>query len=1054
VNDVSTTRPEHGVPDVRVSLPARILRWRNWRLPVKLGAVMLVPVLVCLALGFALISAQVDKASQYARSNRITGLNQAIRDSISALQTERQQVANPSAASQNPPRAVVWQQVDTALATARHEITAESASGNLDPATAAEWATVDRQVTELAPVRAAQQAGQPGSVDPSTQVNDYTQMIGALLAFDRMLATDVSDEQVARQAMALYDVFAAREEVRYQQAAVLAGITAGMMSVSNVTALHGSEARMAGRISDFHTVADANVADAYARAVAGPILANQSNLLSQAIDQSGGMSGISQPGMMIQIPVGAWNGANQAVVAGLDQVIDDVSSQLAATSTTLQRQAATNAGLAGAALAGTLVVAMAVMILMARQLLRSIGLLRDWARDIAGRQLPSTVERIRAGEAVDPTVIPVPVRSTDEVGQLARAFDAVHAEARRLAVEQANLRANYTDLFRNLSRRSQGLVQRQLRLIEQLERDEEDPDQLGALFQLDHLATRMRRNNENLMVLSGGELGRGPGQPIALTDVLRAAVSEIEHYQRVQVQPPPQAQIVGYAAGDLVRLLAELLDNATTFSAPDTEVTISSHRGRGRAIVVDIVDQGIGMNDEELAQANEALVEAEGVESRVTRRLGLFVVARLASQHGVRVRLHGGPDIPGLRVTVTVPGEVVVPEPEPIRPSILAAGPTLSARSDDPSDTEMTIIIPVVPAVESSGINLFRPLSDADGEAEDGEAAASAAKPEGTPIFDDMLLSAWFQATKPEPAGSTVNGDTPAEPAEEEPVWPSEADEAWRKAGAVAEAPPAEYTAAGLPKRQPRARLVPGGVSGQPETSAAHSTAVPAVPTEVTAEVTADVTAAPVATTGVAATPAPTNGRHTRDPELVRHRMSGFQRGVRRGRELAGAIPESAVPEQPGPEHMVAEHLPAEPTVFAPSAFEPSAFEPAVPEPAAEPTVPKPAAPKPAAEPTVPKPAATEPTIAEPTATEPPAPAQPAAFTAAGLPKRQPKARLLRESVAADGDSAAGSRDAGLLRDRLNSFQQGVRRGRNGGSVLAAERVLSDIEHEVEWEQE
>jgi signal transduction histidine kinase len=1044
-----------------------MLRWRNWRLPVKLGAVMIVPVLVCLALGIALISTDVAKAGDYARADRMTGLNASMRDAISGLQAERQLAATPqSAGASGAHRTAAWQQVDQALSVARQNIAAEVASGSLDSAAAAEWATVDRQLTELGSVRASQQANQPGSTDASNEVGDYTQLIDSLLAFDRVLATDVSDAQVARDAMALYDVSAAREEVRYQQAVVLAGIGSGVMSVADVTALHGSEARLASRISDFHAVADADVADAYARAVGGPTLANQSTLLGQAIDQSGGMSGMPEPGMMIQVPVTVWNQANDAVVAGLDQVIDDLASQLANTSSSLRQQASDNAGLAAAALIGTLLVAIAVMIVMARQLLRSLGVLRDAARDIAGRQLPATVERIRSGESVDPTVTPVPVSGTDEVGQLARAFDAVHGEARRLAVEQANLRANYTDLFRNLSRRSQGLVQRQLRLIEQLERDEEDPDQLSALFQLDHLATRMRRNNENLMVLSGGDLGRGPGQPIGLTDVLRAAVSEIEQYQRVQVQPPPQAQIVGYAAGDLVRLLAELLDNATAFSAPDTQVTISSHRGRGRAVVIDIVDHGIGMNDAELARANTSLAEAEGVEGRVSRRLGLFVVARLASQHGVRVRLHGGADIPGLRVTVTVPADVVVPEPEPI-PTGLGLLTQEPRVAEPPSDSEMTIIIPVVPAVESSGVNLFHPLSDVDGEA-GALVAEPVTKPEGTPIYDDMLLSAWFQATKPERSTSRVDGAVPdAATEDEEPVWPAEADEGWRKADAIsAMAGSTELTAAGLPKRQPRARLMPGGVSPETgeATEASASPASPTMPVESTVgtPVTPAVPVAPAASAGSA------GGRHARDPELVRHRMSGFQRGVRRGRQLAGSATEPAATAPTAP--LITEPVVAEPVITEP------------PEPVAMAAPPTNRSPVGGAAPDAaqhdPTPARSDAAIADALFAETPLvespfaaasrgestePPEPTTLTAAGLPRRQSKAKLLPGSVGtaraddadgADGEPAEGGRDAGMLRDRLNSFQQGIRRGRNGSAVLAAERIVHEAEHEVEWEHE
>jgi signal transduction histidine kinase len=851
VTDGPTTIRERGWLGAAGSLLVGLARWRNWRLPVKLGAVMAVPVLMTLALGLVLTVTQATAASGYARANRITELNATVRDLVSTLQAQRQQDATPQntdALPANPPGASTWRQVDAALATAGHAVAAQIAAGNLDGSATGAWHALDQQITGLAAQR-AQSANQPslttlGAIGPPSEVDADTESIDGLLAFDRMLAIDVSDAQVAREATALFDIFAAHEEVLYQQAEVLAGIGAGVMSVPDVTALHGSEARLASRISDFRAVATPDITASYGRAVTGPALAAQATLLNQSIDESGGMTGLPAPGMMIQVPVSSWNAANQAVTAGLDQVINELAGQLNATSAALHQQADDRAQMAVATLIAALTIAAAIMFVMARQLLRSIGLLRDTARDIAGHQLPAAVERIRSGETVDPTVTPVPVCGTDEVGQLARAFDAVHGEARRLAVEQANLRANYSDLFRDLSRRSQGLVQRQLRLIEQLERDEQDPDQLSALFQLDHLATRMRRNNENLLVLSGGDLGRGPSRPVALVDVLRGAVSEIEQYQRVQVQPSPDTRIVGYAAGDLVRLLAELLDNATAFSAPDTLVTIASRPGRGQAVVVDIIDHGIGMTDDELTRARATLANPQGVEGRVSRRMGLFVVARLAGEHGMLVRLHGGDDHLGLRATITVPTDLVVGEmmlTEPISalpvalPAALPAAPTATPPAVDrnppvpqPAEhpAEMTVTIPVVPAVESSGADLFTPLA--------GEAEEEPPEPETTPIYDTML-SGWF--TDAESAG-TSNGssaqtdwqtiestvdDSPADgvtDTEDTDSWWTPADDGWRAAEAVANAQPIEYLDSGLPRREPKARLLPGSIAEPPaETS-------------------------------------------------------------------------------------------------------------------------------------------------------------------------------------------------------------------------------------------
>ena len=209
--------------------------------------------------------------------------------------------------------------------------------------------------------------------------------------------------------------------------------------------------------------------------------------------------------------------------------------------------------------------------------------------------------RVSGGaEQADVTLAPVPVHTKDEVGQVASAFDAVQSQALRFAAEQAVLRANYGSMFVNLSRRSQGLVQRQLQLLERLERDEEDADQLATLFQLDHLATRMRRNNENLMVLSGSDLTRRSSSRCRWPTCCVRGVRD-RAVQRVLIQAPLEAVVVGYAASDLVRLIAELLDNATAFSAPETQVTIASRVTDGGSIGIDVLDHGIGMSDEEVA---------------------------------------------------------------------------------------------------------------------------------------------------------------------------------------------------------------------------------------------------------------------------------------------------------------------------------------------------------------------------------------------------------------------------------------------------------------------
>ena len=314
------------------------------------------------------------------------------------------------------------------------------------------------------------------------------------------------------------------------------------------------------------------------------------------------------------------------------------------------------------AVAVTILLGLALVLtsLVARSMVRPLRRLRAGALEIAGLQLPETVRRMSEtdGSAAPLAVEPIDVDSADEIGEVARAFDQVHREALRLAANEAALRGNVNAMFVNLSRRSQSLVERQIRLIDELEQGEQDSERLGSLFQMDHLATRMRRNSENLLVLAGHDSSRRWNQPVALVDVLRAAVSEIEQYERVSLSVQPGISVRGHAVNDAVHLLAELAENATSFSSAETPVTVSGHLLSSGGVLLDITDQGVGMGAEEMAHANWRLDNPPVVDVAVSRRMGLFVVARLAARHGIRVRLRPAAS-GGLTALVWLPDEVV-----------------------------------------------------------------------------------------------------------------------------------------------------------------------------------------------------------------------------------------------------------------------------------------------------------------------------------------------------------------------------------------------------------
>ncbi|WP_438485700.1 nitrate- and nitrite sensing domain-containing protein [Streptomyces sp. S186] len=304
-----------------------------------------------------------------------------------------------------------------------------------------------------------------------------------------------------------------------------------------------------------------------------------------------------------------------------------------------------------------LIVAFVVAGLMARRMSRNMRALRNAAFGVAEQRLPMLVDQLSRTDPgrVDTRVAPIPIATTDEIGEVARAFDQVHREAVRLAAEQALLRGNVNAIFTNLSSRNQGLIERQLELITHLENNEADPDQLENLFRLDHLATRMRRNGENLLILAGEEPGRRWNQPVPLIDVLRAATSEVESYERIELSGVPESDIHGTAVTDLIHLLSELLENATTFSSPQTKVKVAATRLPDGRIMIEIHDKGIGLTPEDFSDINHKLANPPSVDAAISQRMGLFVVGRLADRHGIRVQLRPSGEQAGTTSLVMLP---------------------------------------------------------------------------------------------------------------------------------------------------------------------------------------------------------------------------------------------------------------------------------------------------------------------------------------------------------------------------------------------------------------
>ena len=361
-----------------------------------------------------------------------------------------------------------------------------------------------------------------------------------------------------------------------------------------------------------------------------------------------------------------WFQRTSARVELLRGVEATIADDVAAASQAAQSAASRQALLYSVILALVLVVTVALSLWLARSMVGPLRTLTRTANEVADERLPGLVDKLHhAKDPRDLDVVPepVPVNSTDEIGQVSAAFNSVHQVAIQVATEQAALRKSIGDMFLNLARRSQSLIDRQLELIDDLERTEADPDALDNLFKLDHLATRMRRNSEDLIVLSGAEPARRWSQPVPLVDVVRAALAEVEDYNRVELLPIDDIGVAGQAVSDVVHLLAELIENATSFSPPGTKVQVAGQQV-SNGYVLEIEDRGLGMSDDELVEANERLANPPMVDFALSRMLGLYVVARLAQRYNVKVQLRHS-WYGGITALVLLPPTVAVQAPMP-----------------------------------------------------------------------------------------------------------------------------------------------------------------------------------------------------------------------------------------------------------------------------------------------------------------------------------------------------------------------------------------------------
>jgi hypothetical protein len=842
-----------------------MFRVRDWRVPTKLAAVLLIPAAAFLVIGGIQINTSIRDANELDQFAEGITAGRELTTLAHQLQQERDHtagvLARVAAGGISDPTAIGAElasdhaAVDQALIAfvrASQPLQAQNPAFRMSSAVLAE---------DFAQLRLVRDGVKARWLRQEAVFAQYSQIMAHIFAVVPARA-DVGDEASSQNILALLELAEAKELAAQLRGLIFAGTNAGAFRPVDAERLAEIQARQTAAIERFRAHANPGHVALYDRTMRGTAISNLSRLQKTITERARTNA--------LNVPAEEWWRAATSQLDLLRQVertlLEDVIDGAA------QRAAAErrNAFAATSAIVLIMLAAFVLSWLIGRSMARSLRSLRAEALDVAQHRLPDAIDRLRSTPRAEPIVVDVTgrLRSADEIGDVADAFTAVHRSAVSLAVEQVVMRRNVNAMFVNLARRSQTLVERQLQLLDTLEAAETDPDQLSNLFKLDHLATRMRRNDENLLVLAGSEVSRRWAEPVSLPAVVLAAMAEIEQYARIRHDVAGSIHVVGHAVADVVHLLAELLENATTFSPPDTVVTVSGYLedgigsgSLGEATIV-IEDHGIGMSPTGLTEANERLAGPADIDVSASERMGLVVVGHLAARHHVRVRLRGS--TAGVVAYVSLPSSILAPPPEQdelgsyrtppgriasvVRPAIGPAGIETPA-ADEPAEPPTFIPSTWPPVI--------------------GTAAAppgSLATPAFVPASGNAPGLAYVADPVPFGVGTTTpNGASPAEAPE---------------SGAPAPAPesgaPAPAPVSGAP--------APAPVSGAPASGAPTSGA----PTS-----GAPTSGAP--TSGAPTSGAPTSGAPTSEAPTSEAPTSGVPSGAPSSAPVSG-IPGSSAP--------------------------------------------------------------------------------------------------------------------------------------------------------------
>ncbi|WP_245691168.1 nitrate- and nitrite sensing domain-containing protein [Sinosporangium album] len=706
----------------------------------------------------------------------VSTLNQGVSEPSERLVTELQRerrltVVRLGAPSTQSRTALASQrrQTDAAMANFRELVTGSDVDFAATPALRTR---IQETLGRLDDLPAGRKAVDRGATAGEQAHRDYTDTIRAFYRIYQSLGA-LDDVEVAKDISVLIEMSLGMELLSQQDALVAGFLSSGRFGdrerITYAQIVGAQRHHVSDAASDLPEFDHAQ----YAKFIQGSVY-SRFRALEDSLLQ-GTATGLSAP-----VTLDQWTTAATAAVNELDRVVLSAGDRLVERTTPVVAGVIVRLVLAGGLGLIAVIASVILSVTTARALVAQLAKLRVSAWELANERLPGVVSRLGHGEEVDVAAEAPPLAfGTDEIGQVGEAFNAVQRTAIEVAVEQAELRRSIRDILLSLARRTQSLVHRQLTLLDAMERREGDPNELRDLFRVDHLATRMRRNAENLIVLSGSSPGRAWRRPVPMVDVVRGALAEVEDYTRVTVMPMGETKLVGRAVGDVIHLLAELVENAVAFSPPYTMVQVSGQMvSNGYAIEVE--DRGLGMSSEDLAATNERIADPPEFNLSSTARLGLYVVSRLAERHHIRVSLKDSP-YGGTTAVILLPREIVLEEGEDAGEEDASDSPVAVPRLEAAPGTGGSH-----PPVRIASVNGTSTLPDA------GRRPALTAVPE---LQDRDRLE---ELLRDRPVERPLQDSTPPPPLPPQPARQEEP-------------PPqtTDFTPSGLPFRVPQASLAP-----------------------------------------------------------------------------------------------------------------------------------------------------------------------------------------------------------------------------------------------------